>query len=151
MITADPELLVDENSPIKRGCAFDLINMRLNLGVWEMFSRTKFRNRINLGDRLGFYVAGSKKKAGEIIAVATVAGEAMERDILPIHSEYNLDSPHRIFSLDSIIYLKHSPNLRNLFFTLQMSKGVSHNKWGASLMGGAKQISDTDWKTLGLP
>ena len=150
MITADPELMDLDCSRSKKGCAYDLINLRLKLGIWELFSRTKFQRHIKTGDRLCFYVAGTKKLAGHIIATATVAGEARKSEIQPIHEEYILNAPHRILALNSIVYLEHSPNLREEFFTLQMSEGVSKNKWGAALMGGAKKICKSDWEALGL-
>ena len=43
-------------------------------------------------------------------------------------------------------------DFKSKFFELEMSNSVRRtNKWGSALMGGAKKLSDNDWKALGLP
>ena len=131
--------------------AYELILQRLELKRWDLNERTSFRKAICSGDRLAFYAAGQRKNRGHIIACARV-GELITRSAdFKRNNDLLSASPVSQLELTDIDIIE-PINLRDKFFDLEMSHGVRRTtKWGSALMGGAKKLSDNDWKALGLP
>lgn len=131
--------------------ALELIFQRLELKRWDLNERTRFRKVIGSGDRLAFYAAGKRKNCGYIIACARV-GSLITRSIdLKRNNDLLSASPVSQLELKDIDIIE-PIDFKSKFFELEMSNSVRRtNKWGSALMGGAKKLSDNDWKALGLP
>lgn len=145
LVTSDPYLASSE----KLGSAYVLTKKRMRKALWDIYDRTSFKDKIQSGDRVCFYVAGAKSMKGNIIGYATVADVTKRIQKTPEHVEYFLATPVKQLKLRDVQEIE-PINFREKFFTLKMSEGINTKKWGAVLMGGVRRLSSEDWKKLGL-
>ena len=146
MITTDTEHICGNIMP-----AYDVVKRRLEFECWDLYERTRFRKFIAKEDRLAFYVGGRRKNKGMVISTAVVDQVVTSPRKIKIDEQLLVDKPVAQLLLTKISYIE-PLNLREKFFELEMSSRVKKTlKWGSALMGGAKQLSDKDWKFLELP
>jgi hypothetical protein len=145
LVTSDPYLATSEAV----GSACILAKKRMRRALWDIYYRTRFKDKIQSGDRVCFYIAGSKSLKGHIIGYATVEEVTKKIQNSSEYDEYVLANPVKQLKLKDVKEIE-PINFRNKFFNLKMSKGINKEKWGAVLMGGVRRLSREDWKTLGL-
>lgn len=145
LVTSDPYLATSE----KLGSASILTKKRMRRALWDIYDRTSFKDKIQSGDRVCFYVAGEKSMKGYIIGYATVEEVTKKIQKTPEHVEYLLTTPVKQLKLKDVQEIE-PINFREKFFNLKMSEGINKKKWGAVLMGGVRRLSGEDWKELGL-
>lgn len=141
MITTDPELVRGG-----QGYAWRLVDARLSLGIWPLYKNTRNRKQMKEGDRLAFYVGGSREYHGTIVATATIAAKNDCRG--PIDPDrYLTDFPNQTLILKDVERLEDPVDFRSKLDDLSF-KPKNMTKWGIVLMGGCRSLQRGDWDSL---
>ncbi len=122
---------------------------RLQKYLWPLYANTRNRQRIGAGDKVLIYIGGEGKLRQHIIAigevedcapVTTTLRSVDSEDVLTAAAEY-------IVTFSRIERLAPPINFKSLLPQLKMCpKNLS--KWGVILMGGTRQIEETDYKMI---
>lgn len=140
LVTVDPEL-----SNGRPGVAFDLVQWRLSRHLWPLYKRTRNRTAIAAGARVAFYVGGSRRLAGNIIATANAQDLRRQTDVDP--PNVLSDPASIVLSLHEVRQLKVPIRFRDVLPDLSIApKNMS--KWGVVLHGGSRRLTDADWAKL---
>ena len=123
---------------------------RIGAKLWPIYSGTRNRTDIKVGDRFVVYIGGQREHAQEFVSTGFVAG--ME---LPSESR-RADSPnlnevgppaHAWLRLMDIRDLEPAVSVRPLLDSLSFVP-KNRKRWGVALMGGVRRISDDDLKLI---
>lgn len=144
LVTSDPDLLSGT-----RGTAYLLAKARLDSGLWPIYARTANRARLVPGAPLAFYIAGTKRNSGMIVATARVRDRREGHQIRgPVDPEkYMTDQPATVLELEDVRYLKTPLEFRTKLKLLSF-RPKNLTKWGTILMGGCRAVSEPDWNVL---
>lgn len=145
LVTSDPYMATSD----ARGSAYALVKKRMRRALWDIYKRTSFKDKIQAGDKVCFYVAGTKSHKGQIVGQATISDVSNSVKNTPEHEEYCLSPPVKQLILKDVKEIE-PINFREKFFSLPMGQSVNREKWGAALMGGVKRLSREDWEAIGL-
>ena len=144
LVTTDPDV-----THRGKGLATDLVRHRIERAEWPLFDRTPNRERIVVGVPVAFYVAGTGPDSGHLIATATVGGRRRYRpESQLIDPEGHLaERPSIVLALSDIQWIESPIVFRERLPDLAM-KPKNMSNWGAVLMGGARAVSQDDWRLL---
>lgn len=144
LVTNDPEKAAGG-----RGSAQELLLARLEKGSWPLYARTRCRGQIDIGSRLAFYVGGGGNLAGHIVATARAANKRTtgRRDELIDPVEFVTSHPDIVLELEQVEMLSQPVFFRDLLPSLSFCPS-NMSKWGIVLMGGARAVSEEDWRIL---
>ena len=151
IVTVDPELNLQsaERERTKKGRALELATSRLNKKFWPLYVRTRCKDKISPGDRLAFYLGGTKELSKQIFASASV--EEIEES--NIHSDFDDDSkfctdlPAKIVRLKEISYLEQPVSFKKILPSLSFCP-KNPKFWGVVLQGGVKELMASDWEAI---
>ena len=147
IMSVDPELSVQckGRERIKKGSALELAKSRLDKGFWPLYVRTRDSGHISTGDRLAFYIGGTKRLSKQIIASACV--ENIEKWNLgsKYYDEeiYCTDLPEKILKLRKIEYLESPVSFRTILPKLSICP-TNLRFWGIVLQGGVRKLDQND-------
>ncbi len=144
LVTVDPDV-----SGGGTGRARDLIDARLESGVWPLYERTPNRSRISAGSKVAFYVGGKRDGSRRIVATAVIAETKRYRPGAPRPDppEFLTETPDVLLLLEQIKVLKDPVVLRDVLPQLSICP-KNMKTWGCILMGGVRAIPRADWKIL---
>jgi hypothetical protein len=144
MVTVDPS-----TTQGRRGYAWHLVRDRLAGGRWPLFDNTPNKALIQAGAPLAFYVGGTDKHAGTIVALASVGQKvnwsAGRTRIDP--ARYDTEAPTQALVLAGLKYLHPPVSFKDALPKLTICPS-NMQRWGVVLMGGVRGISEADWRTL---
>ena len=123
--------------------AMSLAKSRLMSGQWWLYSNTRNRKKMAIGDRVIIYLAGYNKDAKVFLAKANIAKIDSDIKNYNIH-DYNVldERPDIIINLDKIEWL--SPTVPISIIKDSLDFIPKHSKWGCVLQGGTIKISESD-------
>lgn len=120
----------------------------LDTGIWPLFENTRCRLMVRPGNSVLIYAAGQGKDGRRIIASAYVAG------ITPWSRKFQQKCPILLegipvtaLHLDRIEHLN-SPVLMTDYLDALSFIPENRKKWGVSMMGGMRSISQADYNIL---
>jgi hypothetical protein len=126
--------------------AIEIINHRLSINQWPIYSGTRNKAKLTKGDECLFYVGGYQSNRQHIIASATIE-EVVNDNALVDHEDILTSIPEKKLKLTNIDIFKRPINIKKLLDELSF---VPENKrcWGTSLQGGCKQLSRIDFNLM---
>lgn len=120
----------------------------LDIGIWPLFQNTKCRLMVRPGNSVLIYAAGQGKDGRRIIASAYIAGISPWSRKLQQKCPIFLEGiPVTALQLDRINYLS-SPVLMTDYLNALSFIPKNRKKWGVSMMGGMRSISQVDYNIL---
>ena len=131
------------------GFEWNLVKARLSARRWPLFRSTRNRAVIGPGDPVAFYVAGTRKNGGHIVARAVV-----DRKINWLYGDPTVDPPQYLTELpNTVLYLR---DVRFFSEPISIREAIprlsfipsNSKRWGVALMGGCRALTYSDWKAL---
>ncbi len=143
LVTSDPTVTGGE-----RGIAYELVRERLERKRWPLYERTRNRDRIKEGARVAFYVAGTRKHGGCVVAMAEVAeAKRYHRTERTDPPEYMTEAPSIVLELKNVRELNPPVTFQERLPLLSF-RPKDLRKWGNLLQGGTRAIGKADWEKL---
>lgn len=126
-----------------------IIKKRLDENSWPIYENTRGRKSFEKGSKVAFYIGGSSLSAGNIIATAIIEKIHKPSNISLITSDDELieEPPYINLCFEKIQYLKKPINFRSKLELLSFCP-KNLQKWGVVLIGGCRQLNDTDWNRI---
>lgn len=145
-------LLVTIDPPTTRGgsgLAWNLVEARIEKGMWPIYANTRNRRRFEPGKRLAFYVGGARKHAGEIVATAVIRSidsrSGSRASVDP--DRYLTDLADQVLRIEDVQYLDPPVLLKAKIGRMSFAP-ANMTRWGVVLMGGCRALSEADWGVL---
>lgn len=120
----------------------------LQWGFWPLYQRTRCRLMVKPGNTVLIYTAGQGADARRILAKAKVSEVTPWTRQLENTCPLFLDGlPVSVLALADIEYFEIPPVLTDHLDDLSFIP-ANRQKWGVSMMGGMRSISDSDYQVL---
>tara|TARA_B110000503_G_scaffold17375_1_gene25200 strand:- start:618 stop:1085 length:468 start_codon:yes stop_codon:yes gene_type:complete len=147
-------ILVSSDGFTDSGAALSAYNIclaRIRRGRWPMYSNTAHNKRIKSNDQFIIYVAGKKvNKQNFILSFKAKKIITKKIEMLNVdHAILKLTNPHP--DKEIVFEPKEINNLLPIHSCLDMldhTKNRKSVKWGSLMMGGAKSITEHDFKFI---
>lgn len=123
---------------------------RILAGRWPLYARTKHRLDICEGDRALIYAGGQRGHSRVFIATTRIASNQ------PVNSARRLSLPTNLDGDNPPVSWLTFADTNKMVPTVHMSELLeklsfipkNRSRWGVTLMGGVRRISDADWAII---
>jgi predicted RNA-binding protein with PUA-like domain len=118
----------------------------LNLKKWPLYDGTPNQKKLKINDQIVFYSSSTYKKPGQLIATAVVDEIINGNSKDYIKSEIFIDKTISVtVNLKCINIFKKTITLKDIKDYLEFTKVKNDKKWGATLIGGVRKITENDF------
>ena len=144
LVTSDPRT---QNG--RKAWARSLVRDRLQRAKWPIYERTRHRDEFAPGVGVLFYIGGSRREAGTVVASAEVSSvrDWCYDDGLVDPARYQTPLPTKVLHLRNIEWLQRPFKFREALEGLSFCP-KNLTKWGVVLIGGVRQVTQRDWDIL---
>ena len=129
--------------------AFEILRRRLHKGIWPLYSGTKNRNAIQIGDRIIFYVGGKGPQNGNFVATAVVSNIAYagRSERFPDGQEVYSKPVEKLVRLAAVASVAPAIPIKRFLDVFEFFP-TNKKRWGVALVGGSRRISDIQFNII---
>jgi hypothetical protein len=130
--------------------AIEVISGREKIGYWPIYKNTRNRKSFKGGDICVLYAAGTKSSSKSFIGEFVIASvETLRRDVLVDHEDILNDIPSIVLKMKLYKQYKIPKPIDLVLLDLDFYQNVTNpKKWGVSMMGGSRRISESDYHKI---